>query len=197
MGPTRPDGDETDAHRVVSVPLPPPPKLPSPPPPSPPPQSPSITSRRSPLPAPLPILQPPLPSKPSPSEELIVRHGRQLTSHSALLALGYAHTCAYVATGTLLRCWGRNDYGQLGDSTTTTRYAPTTIDVGGAVGLLAIGAFHTCAYVTASALLKCGGGKTTASSATARRPIAPHRPRSASAAPSGCWRSETTTRART
>ena len=86
-----------------------------------------------------------------------MRHGRQLTSHSDLLALGYDHTCAYVATGTLLRCWGRNDYGQLGDGTTTTRNAPTTIDVGGAVGLLAAGFVHTCAYVTNGALLKCWG----------------------------------------
>ena len=86
-----------------------------------------------------------------------MRHGRQLTSHSDLLALGGFHTCTYVATGTLLRCWGRNHYGQLGDNTTITRASPTTIDVGGAVGLLALGGFHTCAYVSASALLKCWG----------------------------------------
>jgi alpha-tubulin suppressor-like RCC1 family protein len=149
-----------------SPPPPPPPSTaplpPSPPPqprPSPLPRSPSIPSTRSPLPEPSspPMLQPPLASKPSPSKELDVRHGRQLTSHSDLLALGGFHTCAYVATGTLLRCWGRNDYGQLGDNTTITRTSPTTIDVGGAVGLLALGGFHTCAYVTASALLKCWG----------------------------------------
>ena len=86
-----------------------------------------------------------------------MRHGRQLTSQSTLLALGAYHTCAYVTASALLKCWGNNAYGQLGDGTTTDRTTPTTIDVGGAVGLLALGYLHTCAYVTASALLKCWG----------------------------------------
>jgi alpha-tubulin suppressor-like RCC1 family protein len=84
-----------------------------------------------------------------------VRHGRQLTSQSALLALGMRHTC--LADGALLKCWGFNDEGQVGDGTNTNRYTPTTINVGGAVGLLALGDSHTCAYVTESALLKCWG----------------------------------------
>ncbi|KOO53790.1 regulator of chromosome condensation rcc1, partial [Chrysochromulina tobinii] len=74
-----------------------------------------------------------------------------------LLALGYSHTCAYVTNGTLLKCWGYNNYGQLGDGTTTDRNTPTTINVGGAVGLLTLGYSHTCAYVTDGALLKCWG----------------------------------------
>eukprot|EP00900_Chrysochromulina_parva_P006469 jgi/Chrpa1/15823/Chrysochromulina_OHIO_Genome00024666-RA len=100
-------------------------------------------------------LLPPSPSMASPSKELVAWHGRQLTSHSALLALGMYHTC--LADGALLKCWGLNDNGQLGDNTTTARAIPTTIDVGGAVGLLAAGNSHTCAYVTANALLKCWG----------------------------------------
>ncbi|KOO36062.1 lipoprotein, partial [Chrysochromulina tobinii] len=74
-----------------------------------------------------------------------------------LLALGDHHTCAYLTNSTLLKCWGYNIYGQLGDGTTTQRATPTTIDVGGAVGLLALGGSHTCAYVTNSTLLKCWG----------------------------------------
>jgi len=74
-----------------------------------------------------------------------------------LLALGSSHTCAYVTAGALLKCWGNNANGQLGDNTTTDRNTPTTIDVGGAVGLLALGYSHTCAFVTSSALLKCWG----------------------------------------
>ncbi|KOO32036.1 regulator of chromosome condensation rcc1 [Chrysochromulina tobinii] len=103
------------------------------------------------------MLQLPSPSNPSPSKELIVRHGRQLTGQSTLLALGLYHTCAYVTSSALLKCWGFNNYGQLGDGTTITRSTPTTINVGGAVGLLALGWYHTCAYVTNSALLKCWG----------------------------------------
>ena len=86
-----------------------------------------------------------------------MRHGRQLTSHSDLLALGYYHTCAYMTASTLLKCWGWNVYGQLGDGSTSNRATPTTINVGGTVGLLAIGSSHPCAYVTSSALLKCWG----------------------------------------
>ena len=74
-----------------------------------------------------------------------------------LLALGYSHTCAYLTSSTILKCWGYNNYGQLGDNTTTNRATPTTIDVGGAVGLLALGYSHTCAYLTSSTILKCWG----------------------------------------
>ena len=87
-----------------------------------------------------------------------MKHGRQLTSHSALLALGGTHTCAYLAAGALLKCWGRNAYGQVGDGTTTERVAPTARNVGSAVGLLALGCWHTCAYVPDGAgTLKCWG----------------------------------------
>ena len=113
---------------------------------------------------------------------------------SALLALRILpHVCAYLPADTHLKCWGQNDYGQLGDGTTTQctarprstsatllgcwgseeatlartsrqaivkcrgfkgyaarssqigdgtttfRNTPTTINVGGAVGLLALG----------------------------------------------------------
>ena len=80
------------------------------------------------------------------------------TSQSALLELGSYHTCAYLTNSALLKCWGNNNNGQLGDGTGSySRINPTTIDVGGAVGLLALGSQHTCAYLTSSALLKCWG----------------------------------------
>ena len=94
---------------------------------------------------------------------MIHAHERQLASASALLALGDANTCAYVTAGDgALKCWGTNVEGQLGDGTegtgTDNRYTPTTINVGGPVGLLALGYEHTCAYVTAGdGALKCWG----------------------------------------
>ena len=58
-----------------------------------------------------------------------------------ILALGDAHTCAYgsVQARSALKCWGRNNRGQLGDGTNTTRNTPTTIKLGGAVEMLALG----------------------------------------------------------
>ncbi len=44
------------------------------------------------------------------------------------LAAGYDHACAVSATGTL-GCWGENQWGQLGDGTTTDRLRPVSIAV--------------------------------------------------------------------
>ena len=43
-----------------------------------------------------------------------------------LAAYGTAHTCARRKTGQVL-CWGRNVDGQLGDNSTTSRYAPVPV----------------------------------------------------------------------
>ena len=48
---------------------------------------------------------------------------------SIAVALGNAHTCVIVATGGV-KCWGRNDLGQLGIGSTGNRFSP--VDVPGA-----------------------------------------------------------------
>ena len=40
------------------------------------------------------------------------------------LALGMRHTCALLDNGSVM-CWGDNEYGQLGDGTTTDSLTPT------------------------------------------------------------------------
>ena len=45
---------------------------------------------------------------------------------NATLAAGDIHTCAILDDGSV-RCWGNNDYGQMGDSTTTNRNTPTAL----------------------------------------------------------------------
>ncbi|MDR1300709.1 MAG: hypothetical protein LBK50_03310, partial [Candidatus Nomurabacteria bacterium] len=63
------------------------------------------------------------------------------------VALGGEFSCG-ISDGKVF-CWGRNDYGQLGDGTTTNRLVPTPVDTSGVLnGLMAkaitAGLYHTC-----------------------------------------------------
>ena len=65
------------------------------------------------------------------------------------ISAGSEHTCAILDDGSV-SCWGSNQFGQIGDGTTTDRHTPTTIDGFGsgrtAVGISA-GSEHTCAIL--------------------------------------------------
>jgi alpha-tubulin suppressor-like RCC1 family protein len=68
---------------------------------------------------------------------------------------GGAHTCALMVSGGL-KCWGRNESGELGDGTTTESHVP--IDVSGltsGVSAVALGTWHTCAATSSG--VKCWG----------------------------------------
>ncbi len=79
-----------------------------------------------------------------------------------VLAPGYYHTCALTSAGNV-RCWGRNDLGQLGLGNTTNigdNELPSSVGnvvLGGTATQISSGIYHTCALLTTGAV-HCWGG---------------------------------------
>jgi alpha-tubulin suppressor-like RCC1 family protein len=67
-----------------------------------------------------------------------------LDSGSTSLTSRSQHTCA-VTPDRIARCWGINDYGQLGDGTRDNRFAPVAVSNLANVRMVSAGTAHTCA----------------------------------------------------
>jgi alpha-tubulin suppressor-like RCC1 family protein len=64
------------------------------------------------------------------------------------ITAGEYHTCA-LTTGGAVYCWGSNGYGQLGDTTTTSRGTVAVVSgLSNGVMAIAAGGYHTCALKT-------------------------------------------------
>jgi alpha-tubulin suppressor-like RCC1 family protein len=64
------------------------------------------------------------------------------------VAAGTSHSCALTATGTV-KCWGSNQYGQLGNGATPGSMSTSPVDVTGVTGAVEVtaGDFHSCALI--------------------------------------------------
>ena len=68
----------------------------------------------------------------------------------------YEHNCALLSSSGEVSCWGLNQYGGIGDGTTTNALSPTQIGLEGVIQVAA-GGFHTCALMSSLGGVRCWG----------------------------------------
>jgi alpha-tubulin suppressor-like RCC1 family protein len=75
-----------------------------------------------------------------------------------MISAGVGHTCGIVIGTRQLRCWGANNFGQLGDGTNNGHLLPVTVADSLSFATVSVGARHTCAITTQGAAYCWGSG---------------------------------------
>ena len=92
----------------------------------------------------------------APESDVILPEGRVATDFS----LGNEHSCAILDNDSVV-CWGMNNYGQLGDNSTTNAKSPTFVHMpnGSKATKISSGSAHTCATIDNGSLYCWGHNK--------------------------------------
>lgn len=77
------------------------------------------------------------------------------TSNIVKVTTGYFHSCALRSNG-LVKCWGQNNFGQLGNGLTTNSNLPVVANIGSVVKTIDGGSNFTCALIS-DGTVKCWG----------------------------------------
>ena len=87
------------------------------------------------------------------------------------ISAGFGHACVVTSTSGGVKCWGGNDYGELGDGTTRSSSTPVSVSgLSSKVAAVSAGANNSCALTNAGAVLcwgvasRLGNGSTVNSS---------------------------------
>ncbi|MDD5434431.1 MAG: hypothetical protein PH343_03280, partial [Nitrospira sp.] len=85
----------------------------------------------------------------------LVGYGKAQAHTAVEVEAGTNHNCAVMSDGTV-KCWGNNNFGQLGDGTQTNRTMPVAVSGISTAVAIAGGYTHTCA-VLAGGSVQCWG----------------------------------------
>lgn len=87
----------------------------------------------------------------------IVIDATETYSKIAVSSFTLYHSCGITTAG-VLKCWGNNNYGQIGDGTTgVARSSPVIISAGTAFSDINVGYVHSCAVKSTTTELFCWG----------------------------------------